>query len=329
MATNHIDMTATEMGYLWSTYQAETLNYCMLTYFNSIAEDPEIKQLNASTLQSCKNNINRLKEIFGGDTFPIPVGFGDNDLIQNSERLYTDPFILYFQWFIGKGNLNYSSKAINTIARDDVFSFYEDFSLESLKLLKNARQTLLSKGLWIRAPYIPIPESIDYVKKESFLNGWFGDERPLAGIEIASIFYNIITNTLGLSLMQSFAQVTHKGDVHKYIMRGKAIAEKHIDALSTLLQKENIPTPTTWNAGVTASTESPFSEKLMLYLVSFLNAQGISNYGDATSTIIRRDVGLAFSRLAAEIAAFAEDGTELLISKGWMEMPPQAKKKLK
>ncbi|KAA0542425.1 DUF3231 family protein [Bacillus sp. BGMRC 2118] len=325
MKTN-VDMTATEIGYLWSTYQAETLNYCLLKYFDHIVEDPDIKKINTLTMNSVNENITKLKEIFKYSNFPIPVGFNESDVMLDSRRLYTDPFILYFQWFVAKGNMNYGSLAINTIAREDIFNFYENFLTSSLKLLKDSRELLLVKGLWIRAPYIPLPKEVSFVKKESFLNGWLGVERPIAGIEIASVFYNLITNSLGLSLMNSFIQVTKTKELRDYFKRGKDIAEKHVRLMSERLNKENLPTPNTWNAGVTDSLEPPFSEKLMLFLISFLNAQGISNYGNAVSNSIRHDIGLDFTRLAAEVSKFGEDGTELLIKYGWFECPPKAMK---
>ncbi|MBE4906505.1 DUF3231 family protein [Bacillus luteolus] len=320
-----IDMTASEIGYLWSTYQAETLNHCMLTYFDKIVEDPEIKKVNKFALDSCENNLISLKSLFSKDNIPIPVGINDSDILTTTDRLYTDPFILYFQWFVGKGNLNYASLAINTIARDDIFDFYKNLLTKSLILLEDSRRMLLSKGLWIRAPYIPVPTEVEFIKKESFLNGWFNDKRPLAGIEIASIFYNLMTNAIGQSLISSFVQITDKGELRDYFIRGKDIAEKHIDLMSKHLKEQEIPVPNTWNTGVTSSKEPPFSEKLMLTLVTFLNAQGLSNYGNAISNSIKRDIGLDFTRLAAEVAKYGEDGTKLLIKHGWMEKPPLAK----
>lgn len=327
MGQNRIDMTATEMGYLWSTYKSETLNHCLLTYFDSTVEDQEIKELNKKSLEACKNNIARLKEIFESDGFPIPAGFNESDVNPNAAKLYTDPFILYFQWFIGKGNLDYSSMAISTIARDDIFTFYENSVTEATRLLKDSRQLLLSKGLWVRAPYIPVPQSVSYVKKENFLNGWFGEERPIAGIEIAGAFYNLVTNSLGQALMTSFSQVSKKGEVHNKFVRGKEISVKHVEVLSQALKKEDIAVPNTWNMGITSSNEPPFSEKLMLNMVCLLNAQGLANYGSAISISIKRDIGLDFTRLAAEVADFAQDSTELLIKKGWMETPPLAPKR--
>ncbi|UII57650.1 DUF3231 family protein [Cytobacillus spongiae] len=327
MAQNQIDMTATEIGFLWSTYQAESLNHCLLTYFDHIVEDPEIKELNKRNWDSCKKNRAWLNELFEEDGFPVPESFNESDVNPSAARLYTDPFILYFQWFIGKGKLDVSSLAINTIARDDIFSFYENCVSQATQLLNDARKLLLSKGLWIRAPYIPMPQAVSYVKKESFLNGWIGEERPIAGIEIASIFYNLMTNSLGQALMTSFIQVSKKGEVHNKFVRGREIAAKHVDVLSAALKKENLSVPNTWNTGITASTEPPFSEKLMLNMVSFLNSQGLANYGTAVSLSMKRDIGLDFTRLAAEVANFTQDSTKLLIKKGWMETPPLAPKR--
>ena len=205
-----------------------------------------------------------------------------------------------------------------------MFTIFERLIRESTQTLRSARELLLEKGLWIRAPYIPVPERVDTVKRESFLNGWIGEQRPLVGVEISNLFYNILTNTLGVALMNSFIQTTSNKEVKAYLLRVKEIALKHIDILSTSLQKEELPVPSAWNAGITDSNEAPFSDKLILNLVSFLNAQGIANYGVAISTTMRRDLGLNIKRLSEEILKYAEDGTEMLIKYEWLESPPQA-----
>ncbi|MDQ0256801.1 hypothetical protein J2S74_004223 [Evansella vedderi] len=330
MEVSKIDFTAAEMGYLWHIYRAQGMNYCILTYFDSICEDNEIKELIRSNMEVSEKYLREIETIFSKNDFPIPIGFTvESDVNFTGERLYTDPLILFYQWFVAKGNLNFGSIAINTIARDDVFYFFDGYISDSLKFLNHSRRLLLEKGLWIRAPYIPQPTKVEFVKKESFLNGWFGDTRPLIGVEIASLFYNIITNTLGESFLTSFIQVTDRTDVKNYFIRGKEIAMKHMEILSKTLKEEELPAPSTWNSGITASTAAPFSEKLMLSLVTFLNSQGLSNYGIAASTSARTDIGINFNRLAAEVAKFAEDGTSLLIENGWMEAPPHAPKRRK
>lgn len=328
MSSNHIDLTATEISYLWNTYHVQSLNVCVLTHFDAIVEDNEIRKINSNNLKASKNYLNEIKAIFTSENIPIPIGFSEvTDVNETKERLYTDPFILFYQWFIAKGNLNFGSMAINTIARDDIFALFQKYASESLTLLDDARKLLLNKGLWIRAPYMPPPNEVELVKKESFLNGWFGDTRPLLGIEIASLFYNQITNTLGLSIMNSFIQVTETKEIKDYFIKGKNIAAKHIEVQENFFKKEEVATPSTWNSGITTATQAPFSEKLMLNLVAMLNAQGVSNYGIAISTSARRDVAMTFSTLAAEAAKYSEEGALLLIEKGWMEAPPHAPKR--
>ncbi|WP_088036458.1 DUF3231 family protein [Evansella clarkii] len=323
MASNNIDLTSAEMGYLWYTYQAQSMNYYVLKYFNAIVEDPEIKQINDKNMELCGSVMSEIKTIFLGQNMPVPEAFSDSDILSTEEKLFTDPFILFYQWFIAKGNLNFGSISINTIAREDVFNLFNRYISESLKILNDARLCLLNKGLWIRAPYIPVPEKNEFVQKESFLNGWFGRERPLLGIEIASIFYNLVTNTLGISLTAGFMQVTNAGKLNDYFKRGKEISSKHVEVMSKLLKKEELPVPSTWNPGVTSSTAAPFSDKLMLNLIAALNAQGMSNYGAAVSNVLRRDLAMDFTRLSAEVAIYAEDGLKILIEHGWMEQPPQ------
>jgi hypothetical protein len=183
---------------------------------------------------------------------------------------------------------------------------------------------LLNKGLWLRPPYIPVPQTQEMVQKQSFLNGWFGDKRPLLGMEIGHLFYNIITNSIGLSLITSFVQVTKTVEVKKYFIRGKEISAKHIEVFSDVLKENQLPVPSSWNFGVTDSDESPFSERLMLSIITLLISQGINNYGIGLATSMRKDIGLHFTRLTAEILQYAEDGTNLMIDKGWMEQPPKA-----
>lgn len=323
--TNNIDMTSSEMGYLWATYQTQTINWCFLKYFDLTLEDEQTKSLNEQLLSSCERNLNKIKEIFEVENFPLPTAFGISDLNLKAEKLYTDPFMLYYLWFVAKGDLNYSSIALNTVARLDIVTFYSDLVTESLIMLNKSRELLLNKGLWIRSPYIPIPEEASFITRQNFLNGWFGKKRPLTGQEIAAIFYNIITNQVGHELMKSFIQVTKSDDIKVFLQRGKELAKKQVTSLSQILSENDLPIPTTWNAGVTLTKISPFTDRLMLNMIAFLNGQSISNYGMGIANSFRRDISSTFSRLAAEIAVYSEDATNLLIEKQWLECPPQAR----
>jgi Protein of unknown function (DUF3231) len=62
----------------------------------------------------------------------------------------------------------------------------------------------------------------------------------------------------------------------------------------------------------------------MMFHVSALNAAGIGHYGRNFGTSPRHDLGVAFTRLTAEIAAFADDGAKIMIENEWLELPPHA-----
>jgi hypothetical protein len=75
---------------------------------------------------------------------------------------------------------------------------------------------------------------------------------------------------------------------------------------------------------VTDSTESPFSEKLMLNHVLLMATQGISYKGMALADSTRSDLQAMYLKLLTEIMKYAKDGADILIENRWLEQPPQA-----
>lgn len=62
----------------------------------------------------------------------------------------------------------------------------------------------------------------------------------------------------------------------------------------------------------------------MMFHVTVLIASAIAEYGISISVSPRRDSGVMYTRLMAEVAKYAEDGSNILIDNGWMEQPPIA-----
>lgn len=146
----------------------------------------------------------------------------------------------------------------------------------------------------------------------------------MLAVEIMNLFHNVQTNAIGKALITGFAQVADKQDVRDYFKRGKEMASKHIKLFTSILTEEDIPVPRTWDDDVLASTEAPFSDKLMMFHISSLTVTGMGNYGAAMATSTRRDLATHFSRLLAEVGQYAEDGANLQIKHGWLEQPPQS-----
>ncbi|CAM4453737.1 DUF3231 family protein [Paenibacillus tarimensis] len=325
METNHnIQLTAGEISQLWTTYLNDTMAVCVLGYFNNKVQDTEIKPVVEYALSLSEKHLQTISFIFNQENHPVPKGFTKEDVKVNAQRLYTDPFILYYLKLFGRLALFNYSFAVDISARKDVRAFFSECIASSLELNRLTSEVLLSKGLYLRPPYIPTPESAEFVQKQNFLNGFFGDTRPVNSIEISHLFEGILTNSLGKATLMGFMQAAQHQEIKKYLKRGVEIAEKHVAVFSDFLRKDDLPAPTSFESCVTDSTDSPFSEKLMMYHTSALIQAGNLNYGFALALSMRNDLSASYSRLMAEVLKYAEDGINIMIDNEWLEKPPQA-----
>ncbi|UJF34910.1 DUF3231 family protein [Paenibacillus hexagrammi] len=237
---------------------------------------------------------------------------------------FSDTFALLYLRNMGIAGTVAYSLGVACSFREDIRAFFNHNLKTAAELIEKSTTLLLSKGLLPRAPFIPYPDSVEYVQKESWLNGLVGDRRPLNIAEITQSYLNTLTNSLGQSLMMGFAQVAQSAEVVRHIVRGRDIATKHIEVFTSLLRDDHLPAPTTWETEISSSTEPPFSDKLMLYQTVSLSAVGLGNYGAALSASTRRDLAGIYLRLAAEIGTYADDGAELMIQNKWLEKMPGA-----
>lgn len=321
---HHIRLTSAEISNLWGSYILDTMGVCVLKYFLEKAEDTQIKPVVQYALESSQKHVQTLTKLFQSEDFPIPQGFTDQDVNINAPRLYSDVYILQYVKQMARLGMNKYSMALYLSARSDVREYYNECMASSTELDNKATNVLLNKGLYIRAPYINYPEKVDFVTKQNFIAGWIGKQRPLAAMEITSLYLNIVTNALGKAIIMGFSQVAQSEEIRSYFMRGKEISTKQIEICSEVLREEDLTAPAGWDTEVTDSTVAPFSDKLMMFHTAALTAQGITDFGFSISTSPRKDLATHYHRLMAEIELYAEDGANLMIKQGWMEQPPQS-----
>lgn len=321
---HNIRLTSAELATLWTTYMGDTMSRCVLRYFLNKVEDTEIKPIVKYGLSLTNKHIQTITEIFNHEKVPIPQGFTDDDVDVNAPRLFDDTFIITYVRYMAKLGVAAYAFGYPLTVRSDVHDFIKECLASSAELEDQARKVMLSKGIYIRSPYISIPEKVDFVQKQSFLTGWFGDRRPLTAIEITQLYNNIQTNALGKALIIGFSQVAKSDKVSEYFVRGRDIALKHLETFSSVLNEEHITAPMTWDHTVMDTTAPIFSDKLMMYHISSLNASGTGNYGAALASSLRRDLSAHYTRLMAEVIQYGEDGANIMINNGWLEQPPQA-----
>ena len=319
-----VKLSSAEISSLWTAYLNNSMSICIMKYFFKIVDDEEIKPVieYALTLTIRYNEL--IKKIMEKEDFPIPHGFTEQDVQISAPRLFTDIFLIHFVKSMAKVGLGTYSLARTLSTRQDVRSLFKECVDTTMELDDRALGVMLNKGILIRPPYIPVPDEARFIEKKNFMNGFFGERRPLTGPEITQLFINMDTNLLGESLMTAFGQVAESKQIRDLMWRGKEIAKKHAIIFAQKLKDDNIAIPSIWDTSITNSQIAPFSDKLMLFVTTFLIAAGIGNYGLAASTSMRRDLSFMYVRLTSEVALFAEDSAEFLIEKGWMEEPPQA-----
>ena len=322
MVDNNSKLTSAEISQLWSNYMNDTMSVCMLSYFKKTAEDSVVRELIEFALELSQKHIQELTVIFQDHNYPIPYGFTEEDVDLSGPQLFTDNYYLYYlhQWS-GVGLDSYSL-SLMLAANKDVIQYFSECVNESKELLNRTKEVLLSKGLFIRAPYIPIPSKVEFVHKHNFMAGWFGERRPLNTLEIATLFANYQRNALAKVTFIGFSQVAKDKEVIKCMLRGKDLASNHIKGFDTILHASDLPSSETWDTMVTDSTVPVFSDKLMMFHISTLLNRGVGFYGTSLGVSSRRDLGAHYLKILGGLLLFAEDIANLMIDKGWMEQPP-------
>lgn len=123
--------------------------------------------------------------------------------------------------------------------------------------------------------------------------------------------------------MLGFAQTAQFKDVREFSFRAANIAIKHMEVFGSILSRDYLPAPMTWDSSTMKSTVAPFTDKVMMFHTLSLCSIGIVNYALALGASPRKDIAIDYGRLSAEIAQLAEDAAKIMIEHEWLEQPPQ------
>lgn len=268
--------------------------------------------------------VKSIKEMYEAEGYPIPIGFTEEDVNPQALRMFADEFYLHYLKYLGKAGISIYAIAVPLVTRADIRLFFSRCMESTVKLLNDVNELLMNKGFLTKPPFIPYPTSVDFIKKQSYLNGFFGDIRPLQALEITHLYDNIENNATSKAVLLAFSQVASSKQTRDYFKRGLDIASNHFEAFSELLHREHLSTPPILDSLVTASTESPFSDRLMMFHKLDMFSVRIRAYGNALSMSARHDLSVKYGKLLLEVGNYVEDGANILIEHGWIEQPPQA-----
>lgn len=321
---SNIKPTSSEISYLWQTYMAESMSCAMLKHMVAKSKDPDIHDVLQLALDVASQNITTIEAIFNSIHHPVPDAFGEKDVDVNAPELFSELFSIAYTKHMTRYILLNHSLAFSDSSRSDIKDFFSGAMEKEKGVIQKADQVLLAKGLFSKSPNIEFPDRIEYVHNKNYYGSIFGkSERTLNAVEISNIFNVIDFKTAMRALKQGFAQVTKSDQVRNHLNRGTIMADKQLEVLGGLLEKDDLPKPEILNDLITDSTQSPYSDRLMMFHTTIAMARIIMAYGIGLTNNARKDIVADFTRLMVELLEFSKDGVDIMIENGWLEQVPQ------
>src|SRR5690625_921808 len=163
MGSHKTRLTSAEMAGLWTQYMTDSSSNCVLPYFLTHVEDEDIRSVVEKSLHIAEENLSFLTTLFEGENFPVPVGFTREDVDTDTPGLFSDIFYLSYLKYMTVAQMTANTLAIGLSARSDVVNFHDKVLMQTVQLQENVKHVLLDKGIYIRPPYIPIPDEVESV----------------------------------------------------------------------------------------------------------------------------------------------------------------------
>lgn len=322
---HNVRLTSAELANLWTQFMNDSMAACVLSHYLKYVEDQDIREVLEFASELSHSHLQQLTKFFSEAEYPLPVGFSKKeDVYLDAPPLFSETFMLNYMCIMTLHGLTGYAGAVGTSVREDQINYFIKCNTETMELYAKVVKVMLKKGIVSRSPFINSPNKVDFVKKQSFLTGWFGNRRPLNAIEISGICFNMQKSAVKVVLELGFSQVATSKELRQYFHRGAKICEQQFETLNSILAEDHLPAPRKWSSEITNSTKPPFSDKLMLFHILTLVSTAMGYFGAGLAISQRRDLAAKYELLIAEIGLYSEDGAELMIENGWLEQPPMA-----
>ncbi|RBP87893.1 uncharacterized protein DUF3231 [Cytobacillus firmus] len=324
MKENNLKLTSSEIGTLWGEYVNGTLVDVVNRYMVTIIDDEAIKNIFKEAISTFEKQKNQIVSFLEKEGFPIPIGFTETDLYKGKQRLFTDIFCLNYLHIMTLHGMLGHTTALGVSVRKDLRDFYDSCDTDAKIMYHRTIELLLEKGNFQRDPLFYPAKNPEYVTSQDFNDGYFGKGRTLASTEIISISFNLKKSIMAKTLSIAFSQVAQSKDVRKFLTDSEKTADSQIKTFSKIMQGDNLPVPKSWETEVTTSTDSPFSDKLMLYHIGFLYQAAQNYHGAGLASAMRTDLVTAYEGTILKNLIVTKKWFNLMVKNKWLEQPPLA-----
>ncbi|WP_261381570.1 DUF3231 family protein [Paenibacillus cremeus] len=319
-------LTAAEVSAFWLQYMGDSMAICVYNYFLKIVEDKPIKSILAIGLQLAENQISKINEFMKRGGFQTPIGFTEKDVNPNAPRLFSDPFLLFYSYIMTIHGLTAYSLAITNSERQDVQNYFFECLADSKEYFQKIVQTAKSQpqSKYTSVPWIPSPLGNEFVNSRGIISNLIGDKRPLNSSEISNLFFNSMKTGMVKSLSLAFSQVAKTEDTRDFMLKNVKLAGRDAESFNKILKEDHLPIPESWDAEISDSTISPFSDKLMMFHCAFLINAALSYYGAAIGSSLRSDIILNYTKVFTHATEAGASCYNILVKHGWLEKQPEA-----
>lgn len=324
MDKEDLRLTSAEIGTLWGEYVNGTVVNIVNKYMLSIIEDEQIKALFEDAIETFDNQKKQISTFIENEEFPVPIGFTEADLNKGAKRLFSDIFCLHYLHIMTLHGLLGHTTSFSTSVRNDLRDFYDSCIDSGKKMYHQTIELLLEKGHFQRDPYFYPEINPEFISGQQFLDGYLGDQRPLAATEIISISFNIKKKIMEKSLSIGFSQVAQSKEVRKFLKSTQKASDKQIQSFGKILHQDNLPVPMSWESEITTSQDSPFSDKLMMHHIGFLLQTAQAFHGAGLATAMRTDLIVNYEQTILHSLMVTKEWFNIMTKNKWLEQPPLA-----
>lgn len=317
-------LTSAEISALWFQYLGDSMAICVYKYFLKIVENQDIKHILEFALQLAESHITKIDGFLKDANFQVPKGFTESDVNLNAPRLFSDPFLLFYSNIMTIHGITAYSLAFTNSEREDIQNYYSECMVTSKELFQKVVELYKKQPYFSSVPTIPSPHGVEFVDSTGIISNLIGDKRPMSSSEISNLFFNSKKTGFIRSLSLAFSQVANMEDVRNFMKKNVVLAGKDAESFDAILEEDNLPIPFRWDAEITDSTESPFSDKLMMFHAAFLVNAALSYYGAALGSSLRSDIILNYSRVFTHAMEAGAICYSIMVKHGWLEKQPEA-----
>lgn len=324
MNKDKLKLTSSEIGSLWGEYVNGTAVDIVNRYMFSIIEDESIKSIFQDAIETFTKQKKQITTFIENEGFPVPIGFTESDLFKDKPRLFTDIFCLNYLHIMTLHGLLGHSTSLGVSVREDLRYFYDSCDNDGKRMYHQTIDLLLEKGNFQRDPLFYPANNPEYVSSQDFIDGFFGKGRMLAATEIISISFNLKKSIMAKTLSIAFSQVTQTKKVRKFLEDAEKTVDLQIKAFSKIMQTDNLPVPKSWETEITTSTDSPFSDKLIMYHTGFLFQAAQAYHGAGLASAMRTDLVATYESTILQNLMVTKKWFNIMVQNNWLEQPPLA-----